>query len=88
MWLPALAIAIAAALTAWLVLAPYGWLAVTFGPFAYLFWSGALLWGVIVWIAIHDHRQWWLLATFPAVVYPLAMAILLVLACTLGDSCL
>lgn len=84
-WLVILPVIIAIALPIWQMQLEYGWVQMAFGRFAWLFWALALLWVVLVTVAIRRHRWWWLLITAPFVLFPVFMLGVVLVACAPGN---
>lgn len=80
-------ILIAVGLPIWQTQFRYGWTEMALGQFAWLFWAMAFAWVALTFIAIRRYRAWWLLLSAPFVFYPIASAIMLLVACV-SDNCL
>jgi hypothetical protein len=80
-----LAVAIAVALAIWLVIVEDGWLGMVFGRLGTVFWLAVAVWIGCVTGAILWRRRWWVLLTAPALLYPIFMSGMLLVACLKGN---
>lgn len=83
--LVAVPIFIAVAMPLWQSQLEYGWLELALGHRAWLFWITVSVWGLTVILAIRTLRVWWVLVTAPPVLYPVGIAIALLIECSKGN---
>lgn len=76
---------LAVSLFLWQATRPSGWLGAAFGQLSLLFWIGAALWLLCGIYALRERQHWWVIATAPFALYPVAMAAILFGACLRGN---
>ncbi|WP_315761022.1 hypothetical protein [Sphingomonas sp. Y38-1Y] len=76
---------IAAIVPVWQTQLEHGWLELAFGGWAWLVWVAVAVWVACTVLAIRRHNAWWLLATAPFALYPVAVAGVILAACATGN---
>ncbi len=79
-------VVIALCLFGWQLLARFDWLEIAFGSWAWLYWTGAVLWaGSATFAALRLKWGWLVVLTAPLAFYPAIGASALLVACASGN---